>query len=265
MEKMAWKDKTIKELKAEAEKLGVPLLRSMKKKDILRALEKRKRLRRSLLGKTALSAQRTTGVKKGKEGIKRKSATNISSAGKPEASTPKKSKVTTPSVTLKKKTVINKTMKGVTLPARGKKVPVRPLANTATKASSSSLLPSGYGENDLFLIVVDPEVVYASWEIRPEDPRGRRRGLRMRLFDVTAAGPNGRSDDFVDIGIAGRVGSGFFNIMMPGRDVVAEVGVVKSGTFQPILRSNMVSFPLPLLYCEFWTRESPESGTPIGY
>jgi hypothetical protein len=255
---MAWKDKTIKELRAEAEKLGVPLLRLMKKQDILKALKKRKRLRRSLRGKTALPAQRTTGVKKGKEGIRRKS-------GKPQASTPKKSKVTIPSVTVKKKTIINKAMKGVTLPARGKKVPVRPLAKTATKESSSSLLPRGYGEDDLFLIVVDPDVVYASWEIRPEDPRGRRRGLRMRLFDVTAAGPNGRSDDFVDIGIAGRVGSGFFNIMMPGRDVVAEVGVVKSGTFQPILRSNMVSFPLPMLYCEFWTWESPESGTPMGY
>jgi hypothetical protein len=265
MEKKVSKDKTINELRAEAGKKGIPLLRSMKKQDILRALGKRKKSGKVPGGKTVSRAQRTTRLKTRKTGIRKKAVEDSARTRKPEASTPKQSRVATPSVTLREKTAIKKTTDKTAPPARGKHVPDRPLVKTAMKGSSGPLLPQEYGENDLFLIVVDPDVVYASWEIRRENLSARRRGLRMRLFDVTTSGPNGRPDGFVDIGITGRVGSGFFNIMMPGRDVVAEIGWLKGGRFQPVLRSNMVSFPLPMHYYESRTSEPPESGTPVGY
>jgi hypothetical protein len=265
MEKKGSKDRTINELRAEARKQGVPLLRSMKKRDILRALEKRKSSRKAPRGKIALAAHLTIGVNTKKPGMKKRVATDTVRAGEPETSTLKQHRVMTPSVTLKKKTIIKKTMNKAALSARKEQASDRPPVRTAIKGTAGPLLPQEYGENDLFLIVVDPDVVYASWEIRRENLSARRRGLRMRLFDVTTSGPNGRPDGFVDIGITGRVGSGFFNIMMSGRDIVAEIGIVKYGRFQPILRSNMVSFPVPMHYYESWMPEPPESGTPVGY
>jgi hypothetical protein len=265
MAKKGSKDETINQLRAEADKLGVPLLRSMKKKDILKALERRKKLRKSPRGKTVLPAQRTTGIKTKRPGMKKKAAEDSAPIGRSETLTPKQNKVVTPAVTLRKKTSVKKTMNRAVLPETERQERNPPPVKTATKGSSSPLLPKEYGENDLFLIVVDPEVVYASWEIRRADLPERRRSLRMRLFDVTVSGPNGLPDGFVDIGITGRVGSGFFNIMMPGRDVVAEIGIVKGGRFRPILRSNMVSFPVPMHHYESRKAEPPESGTPIGY
>jgi hypothetical protein len=265
MEKKVSEDKTVNELRADARKKGVPLLRSVKKQDILRALEKGKRSRKSPRGKTALPVQRTTGLKKEKPALKKKNAEDSARARQSETSIPKQSRVVAPPATLRKKAAVKKTMNQAALPARGKQDPARPSVKTAMKGSSSPPLPQEYGENDLFLIVVDPDVIYASWEIRRADLPGRRRSLRMRIFDVTVSGPNGLPDGFVDIGITGRVGSGFFNIMMPGRDVVAEIGIVKDGRFQPILRSNMVSFPVPMHYYGSRTSEPSESGTPVGY
>jgi hypothetical protein len=265
MAKKESKDKTIGELRAEARKQGVPLLRSMKKQDILRALEKRKRSRKVRRGKTVLPAQRTTASRTKKPGKKSRAAGDVARTGESETSTPKKSGAMTPSVILKKEVLVKKIMNKAALPARKEQALERSPVKTAIKGSASPLLPQEYGENDIFLIVVDPDVVYASWEIRREDLPGQRRRLRMRLFDVTMTGPNGRPDGFMDIDIPRRVGSGFFNIMMPGRDVVAEIGLLKSGRFQPILRSNMVSFPVPMHYYESRPSEPPESGTPVGY
>jgi hypothetical protein len=266
MAKKVSKDKTINELRAEAGKKGVPLLRSMKKQDILRALGKRKRSRKAPRGKTALPVQPTTVIMTKKPGMKRSAATITARIKKSEISTPKQSRVITPSLTLtrKKKTAIKKTTNKAALPIRKKQDPDRPLVKTAIKRSSGPLLPQEYGENDLFLIVVDPDVVYASWEIRRGELPTQRRGPMMRLFDVTVTGPDGRPDRFMDIAIPGRVGSGFFNIRMHGRDVVAEIGFLKDGRFQPILRSNMVSFPVPMHYYES-PPEPLESGPPVGY
>jgi hypothetical protein len=264
MEKKGSKDRTINELRAEAGKMGVPILRSLKKQDIVRALEKRKRSRKSPRGKSVLAARRTTGAKTIKPGMTKKAAEDSARTRQSETATPKKSRVITPSATLKKKTIVEGIKNKAALPAGKKQDLERPPAKTTIKGSASPLLPQEYGENDLFLIVVDPDVVYASWEITREDLPGRR-DLRMRFFDVTVSGPNGRPDGFVDIGITGRVGSGFFNIMMSGRDIVAEIGIVKDRRFQPILRSNMVSFPVPMHYYESWMPEPPESGTPVGY
>jgi hypothetical protein len=264
MGKKESKDKTIGELRAEAGKKGIPLLRSMKKQDILRALEKRKGSRKAPRDKTVLPAQRMTGGKTRKPGMKKRAATDTARTRQSETATPKKSMVITPSATLKKKTAVKGIKNKAALPAGEKRDLGRPPAKTTIKGSARPLLPREYGENDFFLIVVDPDVVYASWEIKQEDLQGRRR-LRMRLFDVTATGPAGTPDGFVDIGIPGRVGSGFFDIMMPGRDVVGEIGILKDGRFQPILRSNMVSFPVPMHYYDSQTAEPPESGTPVGY
>ncbi len=196
------REKTINELRQEAARKGIPLARSMKKSDILRALEKAKSSRK----------------------VSRRMAAR---------------------------------------PAVKKKESTHPPLKTAPKGHTGKL-PEEYGENDLFLIVVDPYVVYASWEIKREDLPGRHH-LTMRFFDVTATGPGGMPEMAIEIDIRKRLGSGFFEIKMPGRDVVAEVGFRRGGVFQPVIRSNMVSFPLPMPHNESGMPEPTEPGTPVGY
>ncbi len=235
MKNKGLKDKTINELRAEAAKKGIPLLRSMKKRDILRTLEKGEKQRKASRSKASLPAA----------AMKEGSLTTAGAFGK--------------------EAVMKKAVTKTPLPAGKKKDPDRSPMKTATGRNSSSALPGEYGENDLFLIVVDPDVVYASWEIRREDLPGKRPALRMRLFDVTGTGPGGRPAGFIEIYIPKRTGSGFFEIRMHGRDVMAEIGCLKDGRFQPILMSNMVSFPVPMNYHESGMSGPPEPGTPVGY
>ncbi len=127
-------------------------------------------------------------------------------------------------------------------------------SRTAKKAGPPSL-PEEYGENDLFLIAVDPDIVYASWEIK-RDNMPRRGGIKMRFVDVTAGEGAGT---FLDVALSERIGSGFFEIRMYGREIVAAIGNARGGRFVPIIRSHRVSIP------ETSFAGEPEAGLPIGY
>ena len=99
-------------------------------------------------------------------------------------------------------------------------------------------LPKEYGENDLLIMAVDPGTVYAAWEITRDRLPGGAGDLSLRMVDVAGGGTSR------DIRVGERVGSGFFEIQMPGMDVVAEIGLLSPDRlFRPILRSPVVSFP----------------------
>lgn len=108
-----------------------------------------------------------------------------------------------------------------------------------------SELPEEYGENELLLLEVDPSRVFASWEIKPEDIVGEAGRLILRVYDVTGVDSEkvqGRR--FFDIPISRRVASKFFDIKMPGRDVIMEIGLLyPEGSFRAIMRSHRVSMP----------------------
>jgi hypothetical protein len=264
MKQKVLKDKTINELRAEARNKGIPLLRSMKKQDILRALEKSKKPRKASPGKAALGSPPAKGGKTKKPKTTRRTSKAIARAGKSETATTKKSRLSASSGISGKTAVERKTGSRAALPAGKGKVPDPSVQTAAVKGNALLTLPQEYGENDLFLIVVDPDVVYASWEIRREDLPGRQ-ALTLRLFDVTESGPAGRPERVIDLDIPGRVGSGFFTIRMRGRDIIAEMGLGRAGRFRPLLRSNMVSFPSAGYYHEPGVPEEPEGGPPIGY
>jgi hypothetical protein len=130
-------------------------------------------------------------------------------------------------------------------------------------------LPREYGENDFLVMVVDPDVMYASWEIREDALRKEKGQLTIRVFvagGVTTLGPQaGRP--VLDIKIGHRVGSGFFDLHMPGRDIITEIGLVSAGgTFRTILRSPVVSFPKLPTFDELGiVRKLFESGMRAGY
>ncbi len=265
MKKKGLQDKTINELRAEARKKGIPLLRSMKKQDILRVLKKGEKPRKASPGNASSTTKQAAGIKTKKPGTTKRTAGDTARTRKSETATPIQSRVRTSSAAVRKTAVKKKTLNKAQQPAREKPAVNHPVVKTAIKANSRPLLPGEYGENDLFLIAVDPDVVYASWEIRREDLPGQRRGVKMRLFDITGTGPGCRPERFIDIDIAKRVGNGLFEIRMHGRDVVAEIGHIRDGRFMPILRSNMVSFPVPMHDYESGAKEPPEPGTPVGY
>ncbi len=136
----------------------------------------------------------------------------------------------------------------------------RPVRRVKTQNAENDL-PQEYGENDLLLIVVDPETVFATWEIRKED-LPREKPLWMR-FSALTTGPEEKPEKFRDVEISGRVGSGFFTIAMSGRKVVGEIGHLRRGEFRTILRSNSVSFPVASQK-EGKGKETTEDN-PVGY
>jgi hypothetical protein len=130
-------------------------------------------------------------------------------------------------------------------------------------------LPREYGENDLLLMVVDPDVIYAAWEISRDALPEEKGEITMRISEVNGIGISGARADrpFLDIKVEDRVGSGFFDIHMPGISVVAEIGLLfADSTFKPILRSPVVSFPKLLAFDELGiVRKLFEPGMRVGY
>lgn len=138
-------------------------------------------------------------------------------------------------------------------------VPARAVMNRSAKSSLreytaaigeivSPELPEEYGENEFFLIPVEPRVVYASWEITGDSLPAEKEGLEVRFFEVMP-GEGGKSDirAFLDIAIPERVGDGFFHVGIHGREMIAEIGYREAdGTFIPVLRSRRVLIPSSL-------------------
>lgn len=150
------------------------------------------------------------------------------------------------------------------------RTPKKPAGPSAKKKPGKKIpeLPEEYGENRLFLIVVDPNVVYAGWEIKKEDTPGKKGDLTLRIFDVTGTGPESVSSYAgVDHRINSRVGSGFFEIRMHGREIIAEIGVNGKGRkYRVILRSGRVAMPELLTFDELGIAGKLfKSGIPVGY
>ncbi len=158
----------------------------------------------------------------------------------------------------------------VTKPAtgrEGKKAPLQKNKEVLQRVSHIEL-PEEYGENDLIVIAVDPNMIYVDWEIRKKEARRASDGFTMRIFDVTKGGEtlNKARESFLDIQIKDRVGRAFFELGVPGRKVTIEIGYYERGKFLPVLRSSAVSLPRLLTIDELgFALKLLESGIPVGY
>ncbi|MDA8240520.1 MAG: DUF4912 domain-containing protein [Nitrospiraceae bacterium] len=128
-------------------------------------------------------------------------------------------------------------------------------------------LPREYGENEVILMSVDPHVIFVDWEIKKEQaPDGTP--IIMRVFDVTPGeGSSGfHRDRFFDLNLDGRIGSEFFEIGMPGREVTIEIGFCQGENFSAVLKSEKVSMPELVVPDELGIAQKLfESGVPAGY
>ncbi len=197
-------------------------------------------------------------------------------------SSPKKKEKTPEKVTVREKTGARKIGGGLVKPAAPRKRrKVSGPAGAQEKKGPSIMkkgaiqyneiplrqLPDEYGENELILMAVDPNVVFVDWEIKREEAPQAKRELTMRVLDVTIDEAVGsHPGGFLDIKIEGRVGSGFFEIAMPGRDVAVIIGLFEKEKFMPILSSQVVSMPRLLVPDELGiARKLFEAGIPLGY
>jgi hypothetical protein len=138
-----------------------------------------------------------------------------------------------------------------------------PAERSAIEKILPAELPREYGENQFFLIPVEPRVVYANWEITKSSMRGEQGGLEVRFFDMTrgkTGGTNSRA--FLDISIPERVGDAFFHVGVHGREVIAEIGHRGAdGSFKALLTSRKVLIPSAMESDEFGAAAKlPETG-----
>ena len=129
-------------------------------------------------------------------------------------------------------------------------------------------LPEEYGENEVILMPVDPNVIFVDWEIKKEEIPAADTSIAMRVFDTTTAqaAPDFPAKWCFDVPLDGRIGSDFFDIGMPGRDVAIEIGIHRNGKFSPILRSGKVHMPESIVFDELGiVQKLTEAGIPVGY
>ncbi len=129
-------------------------------------------------------------------------------------------------------------------------------------------LPEEYGENALIAMAVDPNTVFVDWEIVPREIAGKEGDLTLRFYDVTGIRfDENNAHAIFDMGIMQRVGSGFFVIRMPGRDVIVEAGIVRpDGSFHGVVRSDVVSFPFLLTFDDLGIVQGLfATDIPVGY
>lgn len=129
-------------------------------------------------------------------------------------------------------------------------------------------LPAEYGDSEFFMIVIDPILIFLDWEIMPEDLPAEGLSLCVRIYDVTGITFDGtNAHSFIDIDLEGLAGSGYCEIGMQGREIVAEIGVLDThGVFIVLLRSARASVPPLLQYDELGiVRKMQEAGLPVGY
>lgn len=149
-------------------------------------------------------------------------------------------------------------------PAAVAKIRRRPAESRQYPAMPPETLPSQYDENGITIIVVNPCKIFTFWEVREDTLKMLRGDLAIRLYDVSG-GDLERMDanNFLDILVNDRIGSLYIDVI-PDRDYTSDIGIIYSGIFTAIARSNKVRTPYAAAGAS-WPAASDETGTRHGY
>ncbi len=123
----------------------------------------------------------------------------------------------------------------------------------AAPTEESFVIPPGYSDTRISLLVKDPWWSYAYWEVSVEVVRDAERRLppgegwrpALRAYDVTDSptGPARGSRSF-DVVVPGFLGNWFLHTDAPSRSFVVDVGFLSlGGDFVPVARSNRITSP----------------------
>lgn len=129
-------------------------------------------------------------------------------------------------------------------------------------------LPTGYGEDRITLMTVDPWKLFAYWEVK-EDTLYKIKGtLVLRVYDVTGIYFDGKNANIVfDIPIYDRIGDSYIGVG-PGREFIVDIGAVSfAGIFVTSARSNKVGTPTVKVTEKegVLTKETPGTIPLVGY
>ena len=103
-------------------------------------------------------------------------------------------------------------------------------------------LPLEYGENSITLITVNPQRVFAFWEVRDDTLNIFQGTLTIRQYDTTDI-DYGDAKNYVDREVSERAGALYLDVD-PAKDYVADIGILsREGLFVTIARSHKVSTP----------------------
>src|SRR5436309_13266395 len=118
----------------------------------------------------------------------------------------------------------------------------------------TSELPDRYGRTELILMVVDPLLLFAYWEVTPESLRQAQHALGkemegaravLRFYDISLIrfdGTNAHHTFDIDIGLEAR--NWYVHLWTAEKSYCADLGfVARTGRFHAITRSNIVHTP----------------------
>ena len=126
-------------------------------------------------------------------------------------------------------------------------------------------LPSQYDENGITIIVVNPCKIFTFWEVREDTLKMLRGDLAIRLYDVSGADLERMdANNFLDILVNDRIGSLYIDVI-PDRDYISDIGLIYSGIFTAIARSNKVRTPHATAEDAIWPTASDDAGIRPGY
>ena len=117
------------------------------------------------------------------------------------------------------------------------------------------VIPTGYGDHRIVLMVKDPWWIFAYWEIEP----GRERHVRsqlapeeisglqsvLRVYDVTERNfPTQPANHWFDIPLSGLATNWYVHVNAPDRSFLVDLGLLtRQGRFLLLVRSNRVTTP----------------------
>ncbi len=112
-------------------------------------------------------------------------------------------------------------------------------------------LPAGYGEEKIAIMVRDPYLLHAYWEVTPSRISrekawlGLDSKLAVRIYDVTGVQFDGRNaNGLFDQVVSERIGSWYFDIGRPLHSFIADIGLLSAqGRFLTLARSNYLTTP----------------------
>ncbi len=118
---------------------------------------------------------------------------------------------------------------------------------------ASFVLPQGYGEDAITLLIRDPYWLYAFWELTQERGRELRdilgedefagSRLVLRVYDLTGTDVSAPNEHY-DIDVSPESRNWYVNVLRVERDYSVDIGVIApDGSFILIARSSRVSLP----------------------
>jgi hypothetical protein len=247
----------VSELKALAKKMSVSLSARAKKADIVEALAtafKQKTTTRPAAGKPSAEKGRGAAPKKSESARKNPPAAKKGAAQKKQ-SEPKRIPIEKPAVEIPPTGREWKMPPGTEEPLMAQervadaKYYTGPGQNPGTQEYGE--LPSGYGEEKITLMVRDPSLAYAYWEVTPSRLQrekswfGLNGKLTVRIYDVTDVQFDGRNAiGYFDQEVDDLTGNWYFDLGRPSHSFIADIGLLApEGRFLTLARSNYVIMP----------------------